>query len=138
MRPKTRKRLTRGQKLFCAVYAAAWLYVTAMHVARADAPEPTPIHVFIVCTDEKSGSIEYSEHILTSTSADRCGQLTLKEAEPHVKDFAANSKKWTPHIVCGVAAEHYVAHEAPSEDEPEDDPSSPTPGTGGDQPSLPL
>lgn len=132
-------RLTRPQKIFCAIYAGAWLYVTAMHVARADEPPPPiPIHVFLVWTDEKSGEIAYSEHILTSTSADRCGHLTLKEAEPHVKDFAANSKKWTPHIVCGVAAEHYVAHEAPSEDEPEDNPADPTPGTGGDQPSLPL
>lgn len=137
MRLPTRRRLTRGQKIFCAVYAAAWLYITAVHVARAD--EPVPVHVFIVWTDEKSGTVEYSEHILTTQSADRCGQMTLKEAEPHVKDFATNSKKWTPHIVCGISQEHYVApkDEGAPEEEP-DDPENSHPGTGGDSPSLPL
>jgi hypothetical protein len=42
MRPPTRQRLTRGQKIFCALYAAGWLYVTGMHIARADEAPPAP------------------------------------------------------------------------------------------------
>jgi hypothetical protein len=131
------RKWTRPQQIFVALYVLCWLYITAMHVARAD--DSTPVHVFVVWVNEKDGSIEYSQHILITDSADRCAQLTLKEAAPHVKDFAANSKKWTPHIVCGVAAEHYVAPKQETEPEEEpDDPENSHPGTGGDQPSAEL
>lgn len=122
-----------------AILSTAALVLLVSHAHAADAP--IPIHVFIVWTDDHSGSIAYSEHVSTVTRADRCGALTLKEAAAHVKDFKANAAKWIPHIVCGVSNEHYQAAQKPSEEgdggNPEGEPDS-HPGTGGDKPSGEL
>lgn len=127
MRLQTRRHLTRGQKIFCAVYAAAWLYVTAVHVARADDISPaknkpalspsedTPKHlknpvwvmVFWLHPLDGKDTVEVASMELggEAASPDICATLPMAEVLKPVKDASEKIEAGLiPVVVCGIAA----------------------------------